>query len=82
MDAGALRSEESQDMLAELASSPYITVVASVDHILSNRMWSTQQCDKYSFYMMKVDTYRPYINEYMNSSDLFAIKNDNQEVGL
>ena len=32
--------------------------------------------------MMKVDTYRQYDNEYMNTSDLFAVKNDNQEVGL
>lgn len=40
LDAGQLRSEENQDLLAELASTPYIHLIVSVDHMCSNRLWN------------------------------------------
>ena len=40
LDAGQLRSEENQDLLAELASTPYIHLIVSIDHMSSNRLWN------------------------------------------
>ena len=42
LDAGQLRSEENQDLLAELASTPYIHLIVSIDHMSSNRLWNQQ----------------------------------------
>ena len=50
LDAGQLRSEENQDLLAELASTPFIHLIVSVDNMNSNRLWNGQQLDKFGFY--------------------------------
>lgn len=51
MDAGQLKSEDSQDLLAELASAPFIHLIVTVDHLAANRLWNNTQMDKFGFYM-------------------------------
>ena len=60
-----------------MASTPYIHLIASVDHMAANRLWTNQQLDKFGFYMQRCDTFQPYDNEYTNQGELFSIKNDN-----
>ena len=40
MDIGALKSEDCQEQLAELATVPQISMVVSVDHIGAPRLWN------------------------------------------
>lgn len=77
IDAGMLKSDDSQDLLAELASAPYVHLIVTMDHLCANRMWNNSQLDKFGFYMMQTDTFRAYDKEYINQPELFAIKNDN-----
>ena len=77
LDAGQMRSEENQDLLADLASTPFIHLIVSVDNMNSNRLWNGQQLDKLGFYFQRMDTYLPYEKEYANQPELFAVKNDN-----
>jgi hypothetical protein len=51
MDIGPLKSDESQDLLAELATIPQISLIVSVDHIAVTRLWNDSQLDKFNFYM-------------------------------
>ena len=76
-DAGMLKSDDSQDLLAELASAPYLHLIVTVDHMCANRMWNNSQLDKFGFYMLQTDTFRAYDKEYANQPEVFAIKNDN-----
>ncbi len=50
MDMGQLVSEESQDLLAELATIPGFQLVVSVDHLAVGRLWNQSQLDKFKFY--------------------------------
>lgn len=40
MDIGALKNEDYQRQLSEIAEIPYVTVIVSVDHIKAGMMWS------------------------------------------
>ena len=83
MDIGPLKSDDSQDLLAELATIPQISLIISVDHIAVSRLWNDSQLDKFNFYMQQLDTFIGYDLEVETRGDeLFSAKNENQEHGV
>ena len=52
MEQGALKNEDCQDYLADLASIPQISFIISVDHIASTRLWNEKHLDQFNFYSM------------------------------
>lgn len=51
MDIGPMKTDEAQDLLAELATIPQLSIICSMDHICSSRLWNDCQLDKFNFYM-------------------------------
>lgn len=82
LDAGALKNEEWQHYLSEIAELKNVVFIASVDHIKAGMLWSEQMLDRFNFMAMEVNTFADYDCELEYQSPLFSVKNDNQEVGL
>ncbi|TNV78862.1 hypothetical protein FGO68_gene498 [Halteria grandinella] len=82
LDIGALKNDEFQQQIAEIAEIPYVSLIVSVDHIKAGMMWSEQMIDRFNFMALQVNTFADYDVEQEYQSPLFSFKNDNQEVGL
>lgn len=82
MDAGALKNDEWQGYLSELAEVKGLKFVVTVDHIKAGHMWSEQMLDRYNFMNVEANTFEDYDIELEYQSPLYSFKNDNQEVGL
>ena len=56
----ALRSSEAQGLLAELASMPNISLVASMDHVNTPLLWDKQMAARFDWLYFDVTNYTPY----------------------
>ncbi|KAI5806590.1 origin recognition complex subunit 2-domain-containing protein [Peziza echinospora] len=60
LDGEALRAEKHQALLAQLASHPRISVIASVDHIKAPLLWDSAKASQYNFLWHDATTFEPY----------------------
>ncbi|ELU00612.1 hypothetical protein CAPTEDRAFT_126602, partial [Capitella teleta] len=69
IDGSTLRNERSQSVLAHLAQSPNVHLMASVDHINSPLLWDQGKMAQLKFLWINATTYAPYDEEtcYENS---------------
>lgn len=66
----ALRSSEAQGLLAELASMPNISLVASMDHVNTPLLWDKQMAARFDWLYFDVTNYTPYYFETANVPSL------------
>lgn len=69
IDGAPLRSEKAQTAFSILAQSPYVHVVASIDHINASLIWDQGRLSRFNWVWHDVTTYEPYLEEtsYENS---------------
>ena len=69
IDGQMLRSDTAQTALSILAQSPFIHIVASVDHINAPLLWDQKKLSRFNWLWHDTTTYEPYRDEtsYENS---------------
>lgn len=67
-----LRSSEAQGLLAELASMPNISLVASMDHVNTPLLWDKQMAARFDWLYFDVTNYTPYYFETANVPSLLV----------
>ena len=60
IDAGALKNEDWQLYLSEIADVKSISLIVTVDHIKSGMMWSEQMLDRFNFIAVEVNTFEDF----------------------
>lgn len=60
MEIGALKNEEWQKYLSDLASVRGISLIVTVDHIKTGIMWSDSMLDRFNFYAFELNTFEDY----------------------
>ncbi|GMF35605.1 unnamed protein product [Phytophthora lilii] len=63
IDGLALRNPEAQTCLSWLARSPFIAVVASMDHINGPSIWKEEDSLRFEWLSQNLDTCEPYTDE-------------------
>ncbi|KAL3662345.1 hypothetical protein V7S43_012672 [Phytophthora oleae] len=63
IDGVALRNPESQTCLSWLAKSPFIAVIASLDHINGPSIWKEEDSLRFEWLSQNLDTCEPYTDE-------------------
>ena len=77
MDAGALKNEEWQKYVSELASVRNISLIVTVDNLKAGLLWNESMLDKYNFYSFEMNTFEQFDCELDYQAPLFSTKNDN-----
>ncbi|XP_064472242.1 origin recognition complex subunit 2-like [Ornithodoros turicata] len=72
IDGSGLRHSKAQGLFTQLARSPRIHIIASVDHINASLLWDQEQMKTLSFVWINATTFEPYVLE----SSLEPLKND------
>jgi origin recognition complex subunit 2 len=63
IDGVALRNPEAQTCLSWLAKSPFIALVASMDHINGPSIWKEEDSLRFEWLSQNLDTCEPYTDE-------------------
>ncbi|KAK1931326.1 Origin recognition complex subunit 2 [Phytophthora citrophthora] len=63
IDGMALRNPEAQTCLSWLAKSPFIAVIASMDHINGPSIWKEEDSLRFEWLSQNLDTCEPYTDE-------------------
>ncbi|KAG1701884.1 hypothetical protein DVH05_010375 [Phytophthora capsici] len=63
IDGMALRNPEAQTCLSWLAKSPFIAVIASMDHINGPSIWKEEDSLRFEWLNQNLDTCEPYTDE-------------------
>ncbi|KAG7391053.1 Origin recognition complex subunit 2 [Phytophthora boehmeriae] len=63
IDGLALRTPEAQTCLSWLAKSPFIALVASMDHVNGPSIWKEEDSLRFEWLSQNLDTCEPYTNE-------------------
>jgi len=68
----ALRQDKAQGAIAQLASSPRLRLIASIDHINAPLLWDASMTSKFNFVWFDATNFRPYTEETLNENSIFA----------
>jgi origin recognition complex subunit 2 len=63
LDGPALRTARMQTLLSQLAAHPYVSVVATVDHIRAAQLWDAARSSQFNFLWHDATTFEPYTVE-------------------
>lgn len=74
-----LRNEKSQSTLALLASSPFIHLICSIDHINAPLMWDSVKLSQFNWIYHDTTTFEPYTHETAYEDSLIL---KNKELSL
>ena len=79
LDGVALRTNDTQNWLSDLASLPRIKMICSVDHIHSQLLISAKRIHKYNFVTLPCSTYADYTAELVYD-DMTQLQSQNDQV--
>ncbi|GMF58552.1 unnamed protein product [Phytophthora fragariaefolia] len=63
IDGAALRNPEAQTCLSWLSKSPFIALIASIDHINGPSIWKEEDSLRFEWLSQNLDTCEPYTDE-------------------
>ena len=72
IDGSNLRNDKAQGILASLASSKRICVIASTDHINTTLLWDTAKSSRLNWVWHDVTTFEDYVVETKNENNLMV----------
>eukprot|EP00127_Corallochytrium_limacisporum_P000200 Clim_evm17s7 gene=Clim_evmTU17s7 len=76
IEGQGLRKPHAQTALSILASSPFVHVIASIDHVNGPMLWDTSSASRFNWVWQHAATYQPYTVETSFESTI-TMKTDN-----
>ena len=80
IDGPQLRTPEAQALLGELASTPRVHLMASIDHVNAPLLWSKREAARFNWVWQESSTFTPYALETANLPQLLASKGEERHV--